>query len=82
MQRLCLFAEELPVPRDLRRATQRARIEQREDTKRQVARQHASEVLALARHVVVEPVENIDELVLARVTKQELKEPSTLRVAP
>ena len=73
-----LFAEKLPMPRDLSRSTQRSRIEHREDSKREVSWQNTSEVLALARNVVIEPIEDEHKLVLATVSEEKLEEATTL----
>ena len=73
-----LFAEKFPMPRDLSGSTQRSRIEHREDSKREVSGQDTSEVLALARNVVIEPIKDEHELVLATVPEEKLEEASTL----
>ena len=58
------------MPGDLCGATQTPRVQEREDVERKTARQAASEVLPLARHIVVEPIVNEKELVSFAVTKQ------------
>ena len=65
-----LFTDKLPMPGDLCGATQTPRVQEREDIERKTARQATSEVLPLARHIVVKPIVNEKELVPFAVTKQ------------